>query len=191
MKKLTAALLLSAYILCACASEPVDHTTPVDPVTESASDSVGSTAAETSAAVPEAPYAGFALTVGAVRLLPGVTVGVDALLGKPLDTLTAPSCVHEGNDIVYYYDGMEIVTSPSAAGNYIVSITLTGENRKTEEGISVGSSLADVTAAYGAFDKAKSVPDFGRYVFFKAKTSLTVLTDLDNTVISISYSYEE
>lgn len=183
MKKLTAALLLSALLLASCARDPVD------PVSELSSD----TPAEndvTSADAPSDEFEGFALTVGEVRLLPGVTVNVESLLGMPDDTLEAPSCVHEGNDVVFYYDGLEIVTSPSGAGNIVTSITVTADTVKTEEGITIGSTLEEAVAAYGDYDAAKSAPDFGRYVFVKSATLLTLLTDADNIVTSVSYSVE-
>jgi len=126
----------------------------------------------------------------AVRLIPGATADIESLLGKPTEKLEAPSCIHEGNDIVYYYDGLEIVTSPGKNGSTVISLTLTSDAHKTEEGIAVGSSLADATAAYGAHDSKKSSPDFGRYVFLKSTTSLTLLTDADNIVTSISYTHE-
>jgi len=188
MNKLTAALLLSAVLLCACATDSPPAVTDLTSASDTAS--VGSEA-ETSAAPEEKEFTGYALTVKSVRLLPGEVADVEALLGKPSDKLEAPSCVHPGNDVVYYYDGLEVVTSPNAAGkSYITSITVTSDSIKTEEGIAIGSTLADATAACGDYDKTKSVPDFGRYLFLKGRTSITLLTDPDNTVTSISYSFE-
>jgi hypothetical protein len=180
MNKFLSALLLSALLLASCAGDPGAS------VTDPSSDTAGS---ESTAAPAE--FAGFALTVQDVRLLPGVTVGVDTLLGTPLETLEAPSCIHEGNDTVFLYEGLEIVTSPSDNGNYVVSATVTSETLKTEEGIGIGSALADVTAVYGEWDADLSAPDFGRYVFVKAETSLTLLTDADEVVTSIVYAVEE
>ena len=182
MKNFLCALLFSALVLTSCASEPVD---------ESTDRSSGlSTGGETSASVPE-EFAGFALTVGDARLLTGETADVPTLLGTPKETLQAPSCIHEGNDTVYYYDGLEVTTSPSAAGDFILTIQITSEDITTEEGIRFGSSLDEVKAACGAYDEKLSSPDFGRYVFVRAGTSLTVLTDGDNTVNGITYTAEQ
>lgn len=182
MKKLISALLFSALLLASCASAPVDEVTDL---------STGpSTDGETSVSVPE-EFAGFALTVGEARLMTGEVTDVTALLGAPNDKLEAPSCIHEGNDTVYYYDGLEVTTSPSDAGDYILTIQITSEDVKTEEGIGFGSSLDDAKAVYGEYDAALSSPDFGRYVFLRAGTSLTLLTDGDNAVTSITYTAEQ
>ncbi len=187
MNKLTAALLLSAMLLCACAQDGTDDV-PTDTAGDTTAEA-GETVLDT-AVEPE--FSGYALTLTkpAVRLIPGATADIESLLGKPTEKLEAPSCIHEGNDIVYYYDGLEIVTSPGKNGSTVISLTLTSDAHKTEEGIAVGSSLADATAAYGAHDSKKSSPDFGRYVFLKSTTSLTLLTDADNIVTSISYTHE-
>ena len=182
MKNFLCALLFSALVLTSCASEPVDESTDLS--------SGLSTGGETSASVPE-EFAGFALTVGDARLLTGETADVPTLLGMPKETLQAPSCIHEGNDTVYYYDGLEVTTSPSAAGDFILTIQITSEDITTEEGIRFGSSLDEVKAACGAYDEKLSSPDFGRYVFVRAGTSLTVLTDGDNTVNGITYTAEQ
>ena len=52
------------------------------------------------------------------------------------------------------------------------------------------ATLEEAVAAYGDYDAAKSAPDFGRYVFVKSATLLTLLTDADNIVTSVSYSVE-
>lgn len=188
MNKLTAALLISAMLLCACVQDGTSDvpTDTAGETTAEAAETVLDTAAETE-------FSGYALTLAkpAVRLIPGAAADIESLLGKPTEKLEAPSCIHEGNDTVYYYEGLEIVTSPGKSGSTVISLTLTSDTHKTEEGISVGSSLADAAAVYGAHDSTKSSPDFGRYVFLKSTTSLTLLTDADNVITSISYTHEE
>ncbi len=187
MNKLTAALLLSALLLCACAQDGTPSDLPSDTVGEVAANTEENTPAQT----PD-EFKGFALTISspAVRLMPGTAADIESLLGKAKEKLEAPSCIHPGNDMVYYYDGLEIVTSPDEGKDIIISVTLTSDGHKTEEGISVGAALADASAVYGAHDAAKSSPDFGRYVFLKDKTSLTLLTDGDGVITSISYTHE-
>ena len=187
MNKVTAALLLSALLLCACAQDGTQTDTPSDTVGEATVQKEDSTAVGTPVS-----FDGFALTLSspAVRLMPGTAADIEAMLGKPKEKLEAPSCIHPGNDTVYYYDGLEIVTSPDKDSSTITSVTLTSDAHKTEEGIAVGAALADASAVYGAHDTKKSSPDFGRYVFVKASTSLTILTDGDNVITSISYAHE-
>jgi len=191
MKKLTAALLLSALLLCACSTDEVPSDDTETSASETGTTAVSDQENTDTTDAPKTEFVGYALTVNQVRLLPGEAADIEALLGKPADKLEAPSCIHPGNDIVYYYDGLEIVTSPSASGSsYITSVTVTDEEIKTEEGIAIGSDFADASKAYGTYDGTKSSPDFGRYVFLKGKTSLTLMTDPDGAVMSITYSFE-
>lgn len=186
MNKLSAALVLAALLLVSCA-----NTTPSQ--TELDSQLSNDTAVESVDSVkqddPSPSFEGFALTVGEIRLLPGEVADVEALLGAADDRLEAPSCLHDGNDTVYYYDGLEIVTSPSAAGDYIISVTVSGEGIAAEEGFSVGDTFSGVQSL-GAADEELSAPDFGRYVYTRGDTSLTLLVT-DDVITSISYAYEE
>ncbi len=173
-KQLAAVLLLLSLGLAACTgTTPPADTNDSTPPTESTVP--GETAVE-----------GFSLTVGDATLTPGAVVDVTALLGEPLDQQTAPSCVHEGDDIVYTYDGLEIATSPSPAGQYITSVTLTSDVYATAEGIYIGSTAAEMTAAYG-----ETEAQFGRYMYTNGSTTLTFMTDDAGTVTAIVYACVE
>lgn len=180
MKKLTAVLLLLAALLAACAApnaQPVSDTS-----SPAASD--GGTAAPESVSVQDSAASdeSFTLTYRGVRLTPGGTVDIEALLGAPDDRLEAPSCTHDGNDILYYYEGVEIVTSPSANGETLYSVSVLGEDIPTEEGLSIGMSAEDALRLYGEGTEA-----FGQYVFVRGAASLKIMTDADGTVTSITY----
>lgn len=186
MNKLSAALVLAALLLVSCAdSTPSQTELDSQPSDDTTVESVNSVKQDD----PAPAFEGFALTVGEVRLLPGETADIEALLGKANDRLTAPSCVHEGDDTVYYYDGFEVVTSPSAAGDYIISVTVSGEGIAAEEGFAVGDAFSSVDSL-GAADEDLSAPDFGRYVYTRGDTSLTLLVT-DDVISSITYAYEE
>ncbi len=175
MKKQFAAVLLLLSLGLAACSNP---TPPVDAGTDD------STAPAESTAPDETAAEGFALPVKDAVLTPGAAVDVTALLGEPLDQQSAPSCVHEGDDVVYTYDGLEIATSPSPAGQYVTSITLTSDVYTTAEGIFIGSTAAEMTAAYG-----ETEAKFGRYVYTKGNSTLTFMTDDAGTVTAITYAY--
>ena len=109
MKRLSlflCAVLLIAAVLCACEPQkPVDVADTTDPVSSG----------EDTVQTPVQPE-GFSLVYHTVLLIPGSLTDVESVLGAPADRAEAPSCVHEGNDVLYYYDGLEITTSPSARG---------------------------------------------------------------------------
>ena len=180
-KQFAAVLLLLSLGLAACSdttppdTDATDSTTPAESTDPADSITPNDTAEE-----------GFSLTVGDAVLTPGAVVDVTAILGEPLDQQTAPSCVHEGDDIVYYYDGLEIATSPSPAGQYITSITLTSDVYTTAEGVYIGSTAAEMTAAYG-----ETEAQFGRYVYTKGSTTLTFMTDDAGTITAIAYAFAE
>ena len=173
-KQLAAVLLLISLGLAACTGT----TPPAD------TDVPDSTAPADSTAPDETAAEGYTLSVGDAVLTPGAAVDVTSLLGEPLDRQTAPSCVHEGDDIVYTYDGLEIATSPSPAGQYITSITLTSDVYETAEGIYIGSSADEMIAAYGETEAR-----FGRYEYKKGNSTLTFMTDDAGTVTAITYAY--
>ncbi len=83
-----------------------------------------------------------------------VAVGAEAdailaALGTWLDYSESPSCAFEGMDKVYLYAGFRVQTYSSGGKDYIHSVELTDDSVATAEGIAVGASAADVTAAYG------------------------------------------
>ena len=72
-------------------------------------------------------------------------------LGEPVDFMEAPSCVHPGSDKVYTFDGFTVSTSPDANGiEYITELSLLSDVVALDNGIMIGSSADDVTAALGS-----------------------------------------
>lgn len=181
MKKLAVMLILSVLIFGACT--PADVPDVPDDTDSGVSDTAGDS--ETN---PPAPTAedGFSLTYKDVRLTPGVHMDVESVLGAPVDKTEAPSCLHDGNDTVYFYEDLEVVTSPSAQGEYIVSVTVISPAVITEEEITLGASISDAIAACGEAEEA-----FGRYLFTRGNTTLTMMTDDAGIIVSISYGLGE
>lgn len=181
MKKIAVLLLLSALILVGCTPSENPNTTDdtKPPVSDTAgdSDTAPDTADESQA---------FSLIYKEVRLTPGAHLDVVSSLGEPVDRAEAPSCLHDGNDTVYYYEDVEIVTSPSAQGEFIVSVTLLSPAVVTEEGITLGANIRDAIAVLGEAEEA-----FGRYLFTRGNTTLTMMTDDDGVIMSISYALAE
>ena len=178
MKKWIALLALTALLLSACGAAPAS-------VPES--EAAGTTAAASAPAAAD----GYALEIGGVRLVPGaaLTDTADALFGAPQDVQTAPSCIHDGDDTLYIYADFELVTSPGAAGETIASVAVLSEAIATAEGVRLGDGIEAALAAYGdAYSEAESAPDFGRYVFVRGATSITMMTDGGGAVTAIAYA---
>lgn len=71
------------------------------------------------------------------------------VLGQDFMLSEAPSCLYEGNDKTFEYEGIAIYTYPMDGKDLIDEIMLTDKQYKTNRGISVGSTMEELTAAYG------------------------------------------
>lgn len=86
----------------------------------------------------------------------GKTVTVDlsvsellAALGDGYEYAEAVSCVYEGMDKTYTYPDAVVYTYPDGDTERLMELSCSGGDVKTSRGITIGSSRADVIAAYG------------------------------------------
>lgn len=106
-----------------------------------------------------------------------------ALLGDYGDMYEAPSCVHEGYDRFYTYDGFSVTTSAGEGGDIVTEFLIESSACVLSSGITVGSSTEDVTAAYGE-DYTES---FGTMKYEYDGMTLMVVTD-GTSVTSVLFS---
>lgn len=119
---------------------------------------------------------------GYVVALSADMAGVLAVLGEPRSYYEAASCGFEGLDKFYTYSGFQITTEPGAdGGDYVNSILLTDDSVTTPEGVHIGSSADDVTAAYGEGIRTANVISY-----VKGSTSMNFILE-DDVVVSIEY----
>ena len=142
-----------------------------------------SPAPQTGPAAPEASGA-YVFTTG-----DGVTVSVNEDMAQALSDLgeaqsyfEAESCAFEGLDKTYTYPGFVITTRPDGEKDYVNSIRLTDDSVSTAEGVYIGSSEADVKAAYGEDGGA----DQGMLSYTAGGVSLNFILE-SGAVISIEY----
>lgn len=102
-------------------------------------------------------------------------------LGEPQSYFEAASCAFEGLDKTYTYSGFQILTRPDGDKDYVNSILLTDDSVTTPEGLYIGASSADVTAAYG---EGESLGSSLRYT--KENVVLSFILEND-AVVSIEY----
>lgn len=122
-------------------------------------------------------------------VLNGVTFAVDdpmapvaEKLGEPSNYFESESCAFQGLDKTYTYDTVDIATYCIDDVDYILSIALYPGAPATPEGVSVGSTRADVLAAYGEpLTDSSTAITYGRI-----GCNLTFILDND-TVSSITY----
>ena len=100
---------------------------------------------------------------------------VSAKIGNANDTFEVPSCAFEGIDKMFYYDDFYITTYPAGEKDFIISITLTGKNAKTPEGVGVGATFEDMINIYG--DDYRN--NFSLYSYVKGNVELAFLFEED------------
>lgn len=174
MKKrpLIAALALTlALTLAACGGEEVKESQgQPDPGTQ-ASQASGET------------DAGYVFKSGANEVAINADMAdVLAALGEPQNYFEAESCAFKGLDKTYTYSGFVITTRPDEEKDYVNSIVLTSDNVTTPEGIYIGQSADDVTAAYGASGDATD--NYLRYT--KGGVTLSFILE-GGKIVSIEY----
>ena len=118
-----------------------------------------------------------------------ITVNTDvtpvlAALGDPTKYYESESCAYQGLDKTYTYPLFVIYTYPSGTGDMISSIELKADAVATEEGIKIGSSKDEVTAAYGAPAEEK-----GSVIKYKKGETVLSFVFTDNAVTGIVYDY--
>lgn len=102
-------------------------------------------------------------------------------LGEPQSYFEAASCAFEGLDKTYTYPGFQIITRPEGDQDYINSILLTDDSVTTPEGLYIGASKEDMTAAYGEGEEMGSA-----MMYTKDNVTLSFIFQ-DGKVISIEY----
>lgn len=104
-------------------------------------------------------------------------------LGKT-ETKKIPSCAHQGEDTVYYYDnyGYELETYTVDGVEHISCVWLSNDAVSTPEGLSVGDREEKIETLYG-----KKQGDGAAYIYDDGNTMLTI-TVADGAVASIQYS---
>lgn len=129
----------------------------------------------------------FGFNNGSTLLVPGAKFTADDE-GMPETEkyMEAASCYYDGLDKVFTYDGYEITTYPNEKGDFIKDINITSQTAKTDKGIGVGSTLAEVEAAYG-----KDYTVSGKmYEYYQDDTKYMYFFILDDVVKYYGYGMD-
>lgn len=127
--------------------------------------------------------AGYTLTVNGKQLYIDGSAELTEDIGTPQGgTYEALSCVFEGKDTFYYYDGFTVQTYEKDGKKYIYAITIEDDTVKTDEGVKIGDSFAEVTGSYGTGYTAAG----NAYTYAKDNMTLTFTIENDK-VAGISY----
>ena len=131
MKKIIAMLLAMAMLLCFAACQSTE--TPDDPGNK------------------EPVQDSFTFTYKGTKIaLHAPAADVIAALGTPDSYSEETSCAFDGLDKTYRYGSIYLQTYPIGEKDYVYSWWFVDDLVENDEGICIGSSKADVEAAYGA-----------------------------------------
>lgn len=103
-------------------------------------------------------------------------------LGEPVSYEESPSCLYQGLDKDYTYHGFKLRTYPENGIDHVLNICFTDDSVQTPEGITLGSALEEVVAAYGSGFTEEN----GSTVYTKDKTELRFRFS-DGCVIAVEY----
>ena len=107
-------------------------------------------------------------------------------LGEPDSYFEAASCAFDGLDKTYTYGGVEIITYPDESKedvDYISSVRLLDNSVSTPEGVTIGSSEAEVTAAYG-----EDREEYGQQVEYENGDCVLSILFEGGKAISVEYT---
>lgn len=178
MKKLIIVLLVSILLTgCGSKNEPAevkDNETKTEQKEAKANENTGK---------EQKGPSGYAFEHNGVKIYMNTDVApvVDAL-GEPMHYFEAESCAFKGLDKTYTYAGFEITTYPLDGKDYISSLYFMDDTVSTPEGISIGSTVDEMIAAYG--DNYTEAT--GTYTYVKDESKLQFIV-MNDEIISITY----
>lgn len=97
----------------------------------------------------------------------------ESIIGSYIDMSEAPSCIRDGYDRVYTYDGFNITTVPGSSEDIISEITLTSDSVAIGDGVMIGSDRSDIDKYFGE-DYTES---FGVRKYIGEDITVTVVFD--------------
>ncbi len=108
---------------------------------------------------------------------------LESAMGAAVDVKSSAACANDGTDRNYRYDGFSVITNQeNGKSEVITGVIFNDDTVKTAEGISLGASTADVTAAYGNdFEDVN-----GNMIYSKGNMKLIFIVK-DDKVTSIQY----
>ncbi len=198
MKKISMILLVSLLVsaMAACGTDGTTETadTPSDHVVDNgpaiADEAEGETEPESIAETEVQSHAsgytcefeeGFSVTIGAVA------DKLTETYGEAMNVAEAPSCIHEGTDRIYTYNGFTITTMPDGTGkDRIMEVSLLSDAVMLKGGVSIGSTAEDVKRVFGE----DYTEQFGVWQFKKDGVNISVVLDEDACVSSLVIAAE-
>lgn len=181
MKKIFSLLLTGLLLLSAASCGTAEDNTGAEavPSTE-VSEAVSADGAQTT----ESAAAGYVCTFddGTAIEMGAPAEDILAALDDPFNVAEAPSCIHEGMDRIYTFNGYTVTTSPDADGkDRIQEVALLSDAVMLEGGVSVGSTLDDAVKIFGS----DYTEQFGVIQYTMENIMVSIVLDGDSYITSL------
>lgn len=168
MKKLIAILLAVSMLFCFAACQPTENTGNPD--------SQGNT--------DDPAQDSYSFTYNGTKIaLHAPAAEIVAALGEPKSYSESTSCAFDGLDKTYDYGSFCLTTYPIGDKDYISGWWFVDDLVSNDENICIGSSKADVEAAYGT----EGFNGINSYTVQKGSGKLLIIMK-DDAVSSVQYS---
>ena len=181
MKKILALLMaLTLLVLCFCGSAAF-----------AADDAAAEDAEETEEEEEEKPYGPLSFTYNEVSfgILDEAEPVMEAL-GEADDLFVSASCAYQGDDYIYYYDGLELTTNEIDGVFCITGIVLADDTIKTPQGLTIGMDIEEALKLMDEIDDEDLTMEENRgvYSFQYGPALLMVKADANGEITAIQYS---
>lgn len=104
------------------------------------------------------------------------------LSGEYKNYIEIPSCLYNGYDMIYVYNGYEVTINEVKGQKYVTKIVIIDDTVTTTEGLAIGDAYRKIEELYGNNYEL----DKGIYKYFDSKTYLCIGVSAEE-VVSIEY----
>ena len=111
-------------------------------------------------------------------------------LGEAEDLFISASCAYQGDDYIYYYDGLELTTNEIDGVFCITGIVLADDTIKTPQGLTIGMNMEEALELMSAIDDEDLTMEENRgvYSFQYGPALLMVKADANGEIAAIQYT---
>ena len=110
-------------------------------------------------------------------------------LGEADDSFVSASCAYQGDDIIYYYDSLELSVNEIDGVLYITGIVIVDDMIQTPQGLTIGMDIDEALALMEAIGNKELTmeEDRGVYSFRYGPALLLIKSDADGEITAIQY----
>ena len=111
-------------------------------------------------------------------------------IGEADDLFVSASCAYQGDDYIYYYDGLELTVNEIDGVLYVTGITLVDDMIETPQGVAIGMDIEEALALMAEIeDEALTMEENrGVYSFQYGPALLMIQASEDGEITAIQYT---